>query len=132
MWKSKTTRKWDETVVPDSFSVVRVEEFSNDGRFNGSHIEPPLSSFEDANDLDRLRWNAAVVSHDSGIKVEVGPAKQWTNDKLVTGVYDIYTPNSTLGAGDFHSAWSVLIGISIGADAVREERKEQEPHGHQP
>jgi len=132
MWKSKTRRKWDETIVPDNFSVVRVEEYRDDGRPYGSHIEPPLSSLEGANDLDRLRWNAAVVSHDSGVKVKVGPAKEWVNGKPVTGVYDIYTKNSTLGAGNFNSAWSVLIGISLGADAAREDRKEQETNGHQP
>lgn len=123
-------RMWNESIVPDDYTVERIEEFDNDGRFCGSRIEPPLSSIEDANDLDRLRWNAAVVGHDSGIKIKVGPGRQWTNGKVVTGVYDIYTKNGTLGAGDFHSAWSVLIGISLGAEAVREERKEQERNGN--
>jgi hypothetical protein len=84
---------------------------------SGSHIEPPFES--SWSDLEKLTWSAAVVSHDTGVKVTIreGDVKvrRFGVWHTIPGEYiAIYTNHSAM-IGRFQEAWSWLNGFSAGA-----------------
>jgi hypothetical protein len=89
----------------------------------GSSIEPPLDEAWD--DLTQLRWHAAVVAHDTGLRVTVNPGgeqrkvgEEWV---AVPGTYGISVGRTSAAAFNYAAAWTYLNGVSTGArEAVRD------------
>jgi hypothetical protein len=85
---------------------------------SGSHIEPPLD--QTWSDLEKLEWQAAVTSADSGMRITVTPStsKYWALNRWwpVKGEYDVQFPGGGTGPFSFHEAWAYLSGISLGAE----------------
>lgn len=77
----------------------------------GSHVEPAYDPAWD--DLTQLRWKAAVVAHDTGLRVAVRPRQH--------GEYSIECGNSSGGTYDRQEAWTYLSGISVGARAQKSQ-----------
>lgn len=87
----------------------------------GSHIEPPLNQAWD--ELTQLRWKAAVVACDSGVALNVHPAKAWT---VVAGIrwpirrlYSFSSSSWSTSGMSFEHAWTYLNGVGTGADQCR-------------
>ncbi|MFF5778134.1 hypothetical protein ACFY7Y_14435 [Streptomyces virginiae] len=72
----------------------------------GSYIEPAC----DANwpSLTRLQWKAAVVTHDTGLTVNV-------HEQTELGVYGVTVGSSTSGPYSHHELWLYLSGVTTGA-----------------
>lgn len=103
--------------VADHFVVRRVQDNG------GSHIEPPFN--EKWDDLIALRWQAAVVEVDTGLRVrvsggghEVKRRGRWVS---VSDSYSLQVGACSVGSFDFKSAWSFLSGVSVGAEVVSAE-----------
>lgn len=77
---------------------------------NSTYIEPPLDSNWD--DLKKLRWNAAVVTEDTGLRVLVHPVD--------LGKYSVQVGNYSAGAVPYSDAWRYISAVSIGAQAYME------------
>lgn len=87
----------------------------------GSHIEPPLDGTWD--DLTTLRWQAAVVRTDTGLNVDVEPAKYsrkvgetWVP---IPDLYNIRYQHGCMGAYSFAEAWALLTGVDLGSRLAR-------------
>lgn len=83
----------------------------------GSHIEPPCDRNWD--DLTTLRWNAAVVSADTGLQVDVRRADVWVGPIRIRNQYDVFALGAVAGTGKLHDAWDFLNGVRFGAELVR-------------
>lgn len=79
----------------------------------GSHIEPPLD--QDWDDHTKLTWHAAVISHDTGIRIAVHPGMYTVDDQPKPGYYNLVVGSSSSGPHTFHSAWAYLNGVCAGA-----------------
>jgi hypothetical protein len=77
---------------------------------HGSHIEPPL--VESWSDAEKLAWQAAVVSLDSGLTIYVSQFGD---------LFGIGTGRSSMSAMPYLQTWTLLNGIEMGAKAVRNE-----------
>ncbi|MQB00512.1 MAG: hypothetical protein GEU78_09515 [Actinobacteria bacterium] len=95
--------------LPD---VVRVHTDT------GSHIEPPCE--DDWDEPTKLAWNAAVVAHDTGLRIRVSETDR--------GTYCVNVGSHGLSDQPYHRAWCCLADISTGAEAMREMLKETD-HG---
>jgi ABC-type Fe3+ transport system substrate-binding protein len=84
---------------------------------NGSHIEPPLDQAWD--DLTKLTWHAAVVTHETGLAIRV--------DQFERGSYGLAIGGTGLSERDFHSAWDYLNGVSTGATEAQRLIREEQP-----
>lgn len=95
-------------------NVTRVQDE------HGSHIEPPL---EDSwSNLEKLEWQAAVVSADSGIEhIRVSKSHYTIGGLLQRGYYCVEVGTSSVAPLDYRRAWSYLNGVSQGAKAVRDQ-----------
>ena len=84
----------------------------------GGHPEPPCD--ESWSDLDKLRWLAALVSSKTGLRVSVHPAEQRTKirgrGRVEPGLYGVNVGFAATSGQSFHSAWTLLTGIDIGAE----------------
>lgn len=80
----------------------------HDGR--GSHIEPEFDP--DWPSLTRLQWHAAVVTHDTGLPVEV-------YEQPDPGVYGVIVGSSSSGPYRHRELWLYLSGVSTGATQAR-------------
>lgn len=80
---------------------------------HGSHIEPPLE--QSWTRLAKLRWHAAVASHDSGLEIVVNPTK-----KLMPQTFMVTIVGHT-GHSDrpYADAWTLINGIASGAQAMK-------------
>lgn len=89
----------------------------------GSRIEPPMN--QRWSDLDKLRWQAAVVATDTGQEVVVTAGgeqvKRFGRWVDVPGSYSIRVGGSSIGSFNFGSAWTFLTGVSIGAQEQAKE-----------
>lgn len=89
----------------------------------GSYVEPPLDPGWD--DLTKLQWHAAVVSYDTGLNVHISPGdssiKRFGEWRKIHGTYSVRCGASSTILPNFHSTWTYLNGISMGARASREE-----------
>lgn len=101
-----------------TMSVVRVKDST--GR---SYIEPELNPEWDA--LTKLRWHAAVVSHDTGLDVRVSDrsSSRWRRGRWeqIPGTYSIRCGSSSIASFDYNEAWVFLTGLEMGVDAARAE-----------
>lgn len=84
---------------------------------NGSHIEPPLDrSWPESM---KLAWKAAVVAAESGL-----PIRLWSHaGDNRADQYGIGVGRYGMASYDFHSAWTLLTGISAGARAAGGESR---------
>lgn len=111
----------------ETMTVTRVHTAT------GSHIDPPLD--QDWDDLMKLRWQAAVVTADTGLAVRVSPAHlqyratRWSPWRIQSGVYDVHVGSSSCGAMRYAEAWSYLNGVAAGANAAAPRPG---PCGHEP
>ena len=88
--------------------VTRIEDAT------GSHIEPPLDETWD--DLTKLTWHAAVITHDTGIPIHVG----YYGGRYGIQVGDARSGGShSLGGRSYDSAWTLIVGIHLGAQAAQ-------------
>lgn len=78
---------------------------------HGSHIEPPLE--QTWTDGFKLAWHAAVVAHDTGLRIRLHATDR--------GTYCINVGRHSLGDQPYHHAWHTLADISVGADAMRKK-----------
>lgn len=76
----------------------------------GDRIEPPCDEAWD--EETKLRWHAAVVAHDTGLKVEIYQGS--AGDRP----YGILTSRNSCAPYDSQGAWHLLNGISVGASEV--------------
>lgn len=99
-------------------SVRRIEDE------NGSRIEPPLDPKWSHG--QKLAWHAAIVEMDTGLIIRILDGQssvkrdgRWTPDR---DVYSMTINGPRLAAGlsamDFHTAWTYINGIDIGARAA--------------
>ena len=87
---------------------------------HGAHPEPPLDDRWD--DLTKLRWNAALIEHQTGIRVVVSTGGHqtlrhgaWVDEP---GRYSLQVGGSSISSFDFRGAWDVMIGVELGAQAA--------------
>lgn len=86
---------------------------------SGSRIEP---AFEEGwDELTKLTWKAAVVTHDIGIHVEVCRSRYTVEGAEVSGSYDVRIGSSIAGPHTFTSAWDYLSGVATGAQQARRQ-----------
>lgn len=83
---------------------------------SGSHVEPPCD--DRWSDLDRLRWHAAVVALDTGLRVRVEPGSE-------RGRFTIYVGSAGVAPLSFGTAWAYLSGVSLGADQARPIKEDE-------
>ncbi|MFE9398631.1 hypothetical protein [Streptomyces flavidovirens] len=83
----------------------------------GSHIEPPLDPAW--SELTRLAWHAAVVTHDTGLRIAIHPGRYKVNGESVPGFYNLVVGSSSSGPHTFRSAWDYLNGVDTGARQTR-------------
>lgn len=84
----------------------------------GSRIEPPLN--QSWSNLEKLRWHAAVVELEAGIRVNITPS---THQVKRFGVwrdvqpqeYDYTAPGVSGMLGTYCEAWAWLNGLAAGA-----------------
>lgn len=83
------------------------------GDAHGSHIEPPLD--EDWDDLTKLQWQAAVVSADTGLDIEVieFPTNFCIHIRSTTG-----GTLASISSQGLRDTWTYLSGIASGASAA--------------
>lgn len=81
---------------------------------NGSHIEPPLD--QSWSDLDKLRWQAAVVRVDNDGTVAT------VYEQPTPGQYGISAGRASIASFDFYGAWTYLNGFSHGLQTARGTR----------
>jgi hypothetical protein len=74
---------------------------------DGAHIMPPCR--DDWSPLEKLRWHAAVVMMDTGLKI--GVIEFPSNFNIIVSGHSI--------ARDFEGAWDYLSGISLGYELAR-------------
>ena len=81
---------------------------------HGSHIEPecPVSGHE------QLLWQAAVVAHDTGLRIGIGEGTYTRNGIKQPGMYSVMVGNSSTVL-NWSQAWTYLNGVSAGARACR-------------
>lgn len=91
--------------LPD---VIRVDNG------HGSHIEPPCEEHWD--EATKLAWQAAVVAHDTGLRIRVSQTDRDT--------YCISVGQTGIGDQPYHLAWRCLADISLGARAMRQMLEE--------
>jgi hypothetical protein len=85
-------------------------------------IEPRLDNRW--SDLDKLRWHAAVVSHDTGLAVTVSENGK-TGVLRPRGDYLVdIGRTSVANTGSFTHTWDHLTGIMRGAQSIRFQDKE--------
>lgn len=89
------------------------------GTEHGSHVEPPLE--QSWSNLDKLRWHAALVEHETGITVRVvtgalsaKPLGRW---RVVPDSYSFRVGHGQIGSFDYREAWTYLNGVADGAKA---------------
>ena len=81
---------------------------------HGSHIEPDCPM----GDHQQLLWLAAVVAHDTGLRIGIGEGSYKRNGVEQPGMYSVMVGNSSTVL-DWSSAWTYLNGVSTGARASR-------------
>lgn len=88
---------------------------------HGGHIEPPLD--ESWSDLDKLRWWAAAVAVDTGLRVSVSESEQrtrrhgrWVPER---GLYSVSVGSSFRSGATFNNCWTFLSGVCTGAQQAR-------------
>ena len=93
-------------------SATNVTRIHTDG---GSHIEPDLDQLWPA--LTKLQWKAAVVAHDTGLRVAVTPSRTTINGIPQRGLYCIQVGHGSAAPYNYDQAWSYLSGVAAGATA---------------
>lgn len=85
---------------------------------NGSHIEPELD--ESWDEIRKLQWNAAVVSHDTGLTITVHPCEDLPGPTLYgLGIGDPYKGGMTcFAARSYANAWTFLTAVGAGVEAL--------------
>lgn len=99
---------------PNPMRVTRVRtEF-------GSRVEPPLQ--QSWTDFTKLRWLAAVVEGDTGLRVQVRMhLARWPRQPT----YSMAIGRVTLPGGRFESAWLQLACAQAGAQAKGIDDREE-------
>lgn len=85
----------------------------------GSHIESAID--DDWSDLDKLRWQLAVVLHDAGLRRDAATLHpgHYTIDGVPQEAYELrYGSSSGISAG-FARTWALITGISDGLRLAR-------------
>ena len=98
--------------------VRRVSADTPHGRV--SDVEPELDQAWD--DFDKLRWHAAVTALDTGLSVWVADMRGSDSSNDYSVQINTSTRAQSIAVGGFDHAWTLLAGISIGAQAITEER----------
>lgn len=76
-----------------------------------SYIEPPLD--HQWPNLQKLRWCAAVVSHDTGLVVLV--------HEMQGSLYSVQVDTISVGGMPYQWAWDFMSAVNTGALAMREK-----------
>lgn len=79
---------------------------------NGSHIEPPLD--ESWTPQQKLEWQAAVVAHDTGLRIEVRPGRIEFDGVSLPDVFSVNVDSSSTVLS-YAAAWTYLWGVDMGA-----------------
>lgn len=114
------------TQIPNDYTVEYVNDYSEDGRLIGFHPEPPLSSIINANDLDRLRWLAALVNgKHPELRISIREGVSYTNGVRVPDQFAISYRNAGMSGQSFDNAWSMIRGMEAGAEVIKNHYKDQ-------
>jgi hypothetical protein len=99
--------------MSEPMHVVRVQDDT------GTHIEPALDQTWD--EVTKLRWHAAVVAHDTGLRIELHPhLGEDGHYQYGVNIGEIDGGGlSSFNVGAYLDAWYALTHISIGAESVR-------------
>lgn len=110
--------------LPEDYTVEIVNRYDEDGRWCGSYIEPALSSILGASDLDTLRWKAACVNaaHPE-LQIRITEGYHTIEGVRQSGEFHIATRSQSTSC-DFNSTWSILTGMEVGADIIKDVQKE--------
>jgi len=111
---------WAEAITArEQFATVhRVED--PDG---SSSIEPPLDAAWD--EITQLRWKAAVVEHETGIRIIVtGPYHNYNDEREH---YSLNIGRASIGSSSFDTCWTLLNGVTLGAQTNEESHDEGDP-----
>jgi hypothetical protein len=88
---------------------------------HGSHIEPPFNPHW--TNLQKLQWQAAVISADSGLPVTVDLSdtrrKTLFGWRRIPGRYAVHVDGTGISPLTFDSAWDYMNGVLAGAEAAR-------------
>lgn len=98
-------------MVLGEMKVKRVHEG------NQSWYEPSLDL--EWSELTQLRWLAACIELDHGIKITVRPGGLWSDGFPVFDVFNISYLNGGSSPFTFETLWDYLHGVSIGAHIMR-------------
>lgn len=79
----------------------------------GSHIELPLD--ESWDERTKLEWQAAVVAHDTGLRVRIANGTM-TGPGVRGEHYSIQVGTSSM-VMNYRDAWLYLVGVSVGVGA---------------
>ena len=94
---------------------MNVERIHTD---TGSHIEPPLDP--SWSEQEKIEWQAAVVRADTGLSINVKPARFSRNGIHQRGYFDVayQAPgiSGSHGPMTYEATWTFLNGVSLGAD----------------
>lgn len=87
-----------------------------------SYIEPdiPPPAPGGGISLEQLLWHAAVVAHDTGLRILVGKGSITVGGYQVPNVVSIQIENCS-SVFEFFDAWRHLNGVSTGATLMREK-----------
>ena len=88
-----------------------------------SYIEPPLE--QSWSNLEKLEWQAAVVSEDTGIEhINVTRSHYTIGSILQRGYYCVEVGfGRSIAPLNFHQAWSYLNGVSTGVEVSTPSRE---------
>lgn len=98
-------------------TVTRVQE----GR--SSNVEPPIDDAWD--EAAKLAWHAAIVAHDTGLRIKLHDEALIVNDQPQPGYYHIAVYGSGVSSASsftYRDAWTYLSGITVGAQMAKEAR----------
>ncbi|MEU0467282.1 hypothetical protein ABZ215_25045 [Amycolatopsis sp. NPDC006131] len=106
-------------MTPDFSNVHRVPTE------HGSDVEPPFDY--DWDDLTKLRWHAAVVSHDCAglpirVEIAVTSVRSASGDwQRVPGRYNVLVASSSIGPLTYEKACSYLSGVQCGWEVAQSQ-----------
>lgn len=84
---------------------------------NRGHIEPEFDP--EWSDLMKLRWEAAIVEMDTGIKIGIRPGGSFINGIPILDVYGLSVGATGLGPCSPSVARDIIHGIGLGATAAQ-------------
>lgn len=80
---------------------------------HGSHIEPPLD--DSWSEIDKLRWDAAVIEHDHGLRLKVEERERG---------FVVIAPDTGFGSNylTYQAAWVHMNDLGLGAEMYRRQQ----------